>query len=110
MPYIKDSDRTEPLSLKLSEGMSIIMSREEIGQAMGEAMTCGGDFQYIVAAAIQRYLEKTGLRYQNCQDIMGALTGANAEFIRCIVSPYEAEKIAENGAVYDAEKMQAKGY
>ena len=106
MPYIPQKDRTEALKTRRVSSIS----KEEIGVTMGEAMRNGGDLQYMLAVAIQVYLEKKGLRYQNCQDIMGALTGANAEFIRCVVSPYEDQKIAENGAVYSLENLTSKGY
>ena len=98
MPYIKPQDRTTPIE----EGL---MAREDIGVAMGNGMRNCGDLQYMIAVAIQTYLENTGLQYAHCEDIMGALSGAKAEFIRCIVNPYEQEKLEQNGGVYDSTKM-----
>jgi len=106
MPYITYKDRTEILS----HDDCLQNNRLGIGKAVGNACRNGGDFQYILAVAIQQYLENTGVRYQNCQDIMGALTGAQAEFIRCIVSPYEDQKITENGPVYDVEALMLSTY
>ena len=93
MPYILKEDRK---------------GRKAVGLALGKVMRNGGDLQYMLAVAIQTYLEKTGLRYGNCEDIMGALTGANAEFIRCIVAPYEKQKALENGGVYSVKTITAK--
>jgi len=106
MPYIEPNDRTDP-----TDAFSdVTITRKQLGEGIGRAMRNGGDLQYMLAVAIQTYLKKTGLCYQNCQDIMGALTGANAEFIRCIVSLYEKKKIADNGAVYDLEALENDGY
>jgi len=46
------------------------------------------------------YIERKGLNYQNCNDIMGALAGAQMEFYREVVSKYEDKKIKQNGGVY----------
>lgn len=109
MPYILEDDRFEELEIVL-DNKDFYVSRNEIGGLVGEACRNGGDLQYILAEAIQTYLEKNGSRYQNCQDIMGALSGAQSEFYRCVVAPYEDEKIAENGAVYDREALKQEGY
>lgn len=115
MPYIEKKDRIEDIDIsefviESDDSGLIITDRFTIGKMMGVAMRNGGDLQYMLAVAIQVYIEKNGLRYQNCQDIMGALTGANAEFIRCIVSPYEEQKIADNGPVYNLAALTSKGY
>jgi len=59
-----------------------------------------GELQYLIAVMIHYYVKDQGLRYQTCNDIMGALTGANQEFYRRFVAEYEDSKIRENGDVY----------
>jgi len=108
MPYIDDERRNE--NLPNSGNIDISHSRKDLGIAVGNAMDNGGDFQYIIAVAIQTYLEKKGLRYKYCEEIMGALTGAQMEFYRCVVAPYEQEKIAENGAVYNTRLLKKAKY
>ena len=65
----------------------------------------GGELQYIIAAHIQKFLEdKPEVRYADLEDVMGALAGAQMEFYREVVAPYEDEKIKQNGPVYDRGK------
>lgn len=69
-----------------------------------------GEMQYVIAKMIQKYLERRAeangsIRYQDLNDIMGCLTGAQLEFYREVVVPYEESKIAENGPVYDNSKL-----
>jgi len=59
-----------------------------------------GEMQYLIAIMIHHYVKYKGLRYQTCNDIMGALTGANMEFYRRFVAEYEDSKIRDNGDVY----------
>ena len=110
MPYIAQNDRHDKVTVKTTSQKTWVMSRRDIGEAVGQSMRNGGDFQYIIAVAFQVYLERVGLRYQNCQDIMGALSGGLAEFIRCVVSPYEKEKITDNGGVYDMNRLGSNDY
>jgi len=65
-----------------------------------------GEMQYVIAKMIQKYLARKAetngqVRYQDMNDIMGALAGAQMEFYREVVAPYEDKKIVENGPVYD---------
>jgi hypothetical protein len=85
MPYIKQEDRE-----KWAEG--------EIEEIADRIDNCG-DFNYVVTVLAQSYLEKKGLRYQNINDVVGALEGAKLELYRRIASPYEDSKIVENGDV-----------
>lgn len=108
MPYIPQEDRDEIING--TGTIDIAYTRRDLGLAVGQACRNGGDFQYILAVAIQTYLEEKGLRYQNCQDIMGALTGANAEFYRKVVAKYEDLKMLDNGPVYDVDGLMTKDY
>jgi hypothetical protein len=44
--------------------------------------------------------DRSKFNYQTCNDVMGALTGANMEFYRRFVADYEDTKIRDNGDVY----------
>jgi hypothetical protein len=108
MPYITEDRRTE--QLPDSGNIDIAHNRRDLGIAVGRAMDNGGDLQYMIAEAIQTYLEDKGLRYAYCEEIMGALTGANDEFYRCVVAPYEKQKSQDNGRVYKIERMTSTKY
>ena len=58
-----------------------------------------GEIQYLIAIMIKTYIQQNGLSYQTCNDVMGALAGAQMEFYRRTVAPYEDEKIKENGDI-----------
>lgn len=99
MPYIEESERTEVL-FSINSDCAAGITREYLGELVGDACENGGQLQFILAVAIQEYINRKGLNYQNCQDIMGALSGALAEFQRLVVGPYENLKIQENGGIY----------
>lgn len=80
MPYIKQIDRTEV--------------------EMGKANKSAGELNYLITRIIQAQWINSARRYQDINDILGALEGAKAEFYRRIVVPYEENKIKENGDVY----------
>ena len=85
MPYISPVDRAllEPVQDALSE----------------TGVQTAGDLQYIMALAIGEYLNSHLYRYQTMNDIMGALAGAQQEFYRRHVGPYEDTCIDKNGDV-----------
>jgi len=64
-----------------------------------EEITCAGDIQYAIAIIIKAYMRRHGLNYQNCNDVMGALAGAQQEFYRKTVAPYEEMKEEINGPI-----------
>jgi hypothetical protein len=59
-----------------------------------------GQLQYAIAQMIDNYHLKYGRNYRNCNEIMGALNGANQEYYRRVVAPYEDTKIHSNGDCY----------
>lgn len=61
-----------------------------------------GELNYLITQLITDYLRKNGHRYQQINDILGALEGAKLEFYRRVVAGYEDGKMKENGDVYDA--------
>lgn len=86
MPYIKQEDRP-----KIADTEHEIIHYCDIDTA--------GEMQYAIALMIKSYMKRKGLNYQNCNNVMGALAGAQMEFYRQTVAPYEDEKIKENGGV-----------
>ena len=83
MPYIPENDRWDLRPVSSSRALS------------------GGELNYQITMLIVQYLKTNGTSYATCNDVMGALTGAQAEFYRRVVAPYEDEKITDNGDVYD---------
>ena len=93
MPYLKPEDRKRILVLE-----NIFPDPEKLIRI--NAIDCAGDLQYAIAEMVHSYLQRHGLNYQHCNDMLGAMSGAYAEFYRVVVAPYEQEKISENGRVY----------
>jgi hypothetical protein len=85
MPYIDDKDREK-------FGEELVKVAKSIENA--------GQMNYVVTMLIKSYLERKGLRYQNLNDLLGALEGAKLELYRRVVAPYEDEKVESNGDVY----------
>lgn len=85
MPYIKKENR------ELIRTKNLTINYDMIDSA--------GELQYAMAVMFKSYLKRKGLCYQHCNDIMGALAGAQLEFYRKVVAPYEDTKIKENGDV-----------
>lgn len=83
MPYVNKESRN-----KL---MFVESALEDVGIDMN-----AGDLQYIIAVAIKHMAP---YNYQTMNDVMGALAGAQMEFYRRTVAPYEDTKIEENGDV-----------
>jgi hypothetical protein len=61
--------------------------------------TTAGELNYAISILLREYW-KTHENYQGINDIMGALSGAQAEFYRRVAVPYENKKIFSNGDIY----------
>ena len=59
-----------------------------------------GELNYALTLVLLRYFRDNGGRYQQINDILGAVEGAKLEFYRRVVVPYETVKIQDNGDVY----------
>lgn len=80
MPYISKQDREE------------LFDRDPVN---------AGEIQYLIAAMISDYLQDKGeYNYHTLNEVMGALSGAQQEFYRKVVAPYEEKKEILNGGVY----------
>lgn len=60
----------------------------------------GGDLNYLFTRIAVDYFKNNGGRYQQINDVLGALEGAKLEFYRRVAVPYEDKKCEENGDVY----------
>ena len=85
MPYINQADRNR---------------MEEVEHSLVESgIVNAGELQYVIALAIREYMETHPFRYQTMNDVLGALNGANLEFYRRYVAPYEDKAIRKNGDI-----------
>ena len=91
MPYIKSEDRIHLENLAKLENSGI----SDIGRNCRTA----GELNYTITKIIHAYFYTRGGRYQQINDIVGALESCKAEFQRRIVNPYEDLKIKESGDV-----------
>ena len=85
MPYIAQDDRTQ--FVHIESALEDVTKYKKL---------TAGELQYLVALAI-KYREPEN--YQDMNDVMGALAGAQMEFYRRTVAPYEDTKIVLNGDV-----------
>lgn len=77
MPYILPEDRE-----------ALLKSEED--------PKCAGDLNFLFTSIINKYLGKNP-RYQDFNDVVGALENCKLELYRRKVAPYEEKKISENG-------------
>jgi len=69
--------------------------------------TTPGELNFEFSVLIEDYLKANWpVNYQVLNDVLGALSGAAAEFNRRVVVPYEETKLAENGDVYSEGHTQ----
>lgn len=86
MPYIKQEDKDK-------------WCQDDLNEVIGQIENCG-ELNYIFTIIAHSYIKRKGLRYQNINDVLGALDGASKEFYRRVAAPYEDKKIEENGDVW----------
>jgi len=85
MPYIAQDDR-----------LPFEWLNNELENLTKYDKLTAGEMQYIIALMIKNVKPEN---YQDMNDVMGALAGAQMEFYRRTVAPYEDKKIKENGDV-----------
>lgn len=64
-----------------------------------------GELNYAITILILDYIyskrdERGAIKYQDINDVLGAVEGAKLEFYRRFAAEYEDDKIKENGDVY----------
>jgi len=58
-----------------------------------------GDLNYTITRLAHQYLKKIGVKYANLSAVGGVLADVRDEYYRRVVSPYEDQKILDNGDV-----------
>lgn len=69
-----------------------------------------GELNYVITNIAKQYLSTKGKSYSTMNDIVGALQAASFEFYRRVCSPYEDEKIAENGDVFNSVELAVRDW
>lgn len=98
MPYIKQEDR-DKFIIKRAGDFNTVLEIDQIKELTRKIENCG-ELNYTISIICKEYFKKNGGRYQQINDIIGALEGCKLEYYRRSVSKYEDEKIKENGDVY----------
>lgn len=65
-----------------------------------EVMT-KGQVNYLLSCLVARWVRVKGRSYHSLSEGHGLLQDATAEYYRRVMAPYEDQKIAENGDVYE---------
>ena len=56
-----------------------------------------GELNYLLTQLAIKYCDSHDLCYQTFADVMSAFSGADKEFYRRVIAPYEQQKISQNG-------------
>ena len=56
-----------------------------------------GELNYVISKLLHNYTYKKGKCYKTLNEVQGVMTCASMEFYRKVVTPYEDEKIKQNG-------------
>lgn len=95
MPYIKQEERKE---------------LDSIIDGLSEKFTHVGQLNYIVTRICHNWILKFGKRYAHINSVMGVLSCVTHELYRVVASPYENEKIRENGAITKLDRRFILGH
>lgn len=79
--------------------MPYIQQEPRLRVAMAGKPKTAGELNYAIHLLLDEYLMWQGESYQTYNDMMGALTGVQAELYRRKIAPYEDKKIIENGDI-----------
>lgn len=63
--------------------------------------TTPGELNFLITTLALRYWVNSKQNYQGLNDIVGAMTSAQAEFYRRMAVPYENAKARSNGDLYE---------
>jgi hypothetical protein len=89
--------------------MPYITMQDRLKLADGRQAATAGELNYLITDLCDTFLATKGRKYEHVNAVIGALECAKQEFYRRIASPYENEKIAENGDVYSDDILPAPG-
>ena len=62
--------------------------------------TTAGELNFVLTVVCLQYMRRQGVRYQQINDIVGALESCKLEFYRRLAAGYEDDMIVKNGDVY----------
>jgi hypothetical protein len=92
MPYITKEQREQ-----LDPSIELLFAELDY---MGDSKNLAGLMNYSISALISKLLDTKGLNYHNINELIGMLECAKLELYRRVASPYEDEKVIQNGDVY----------
>ena len=90
MPYIKPNSRELFDYLILELAIRLAHDKDNVA----------GNFNYSITRMVDIIIKQNGLNYANLNELIGSLECIKLELYRRVASPYEDEKILENGDVY----------
>ena len=80
-----------------------IKNRKQFDKILDEVKsaypTNAGELNYLITSICKICLDNSRRKYQNYNDVLGALEGVKLELYRRYIAEYEDEKIKENGDV-----------
>lgn len=77
--------------------MPYVAKADRVGLELSHHATTPGELNYLLSITVLDYLERQGLSYTSCNDIIGAFESAKREFQHRVVDPFEASKMRSNG-------------
>lgn len=89
MPYILPEDR-----IRIDTLVDLLLSE----------ITDAGHANYAISRLCHMQVRRGGLRYANCNNIIGTLECVKQELYRTVIAPYEDIKRKENGPVSEFDK------
>ena len=92
MPYIKQ-DRRKELDPAIDVLSKILVEENNVG-----------DYNYAITRLIHNFVRSKGVKYKNLSAAKGILNDAVDEFNRVVMSPYEDQKIKENGNISELDE------
>jgi len=63
-----------------------------------------GELNWLITILISEYVNKKGMSYTTLNEVVGVLECAKLELYRRVASPYEDQKMQQNGDVYQLIK------
>lgn len=66
-----------------------------------------GELNYAITVVVDQYVQdQGGIRYAHLNEVVGAMECAKLELYRRLAAPYEDQKIAEAGDVYESGRTK----
>ncbi len=77
--------------------MPYITTHEKQALENGTAPETVGQLTWALQQTVERYIDTRGLSYTTLAECLGALSGAEHDLVRRVLTPYEERKQRENG-------------